>query len=108
MANPSFVDAVLNWRWAGWLDRLMIVSAYLLVGIVKLIDWSGAVAEQAHFGMHPARVWAAVAIAVELLAPILILSGRLVWLSTGMLGVLWSPRSLPTPSGPCQRVRSAS
>ena len=88
MANPSFVDAILNWRWAGWLARLMLVSAYLLGGIVKLIDWSGAVAEQAHFGMHPAPAWAAVAIAVELLAPILILSGRLVWLGTGMLGVL--------------------
>lgn len=88
MANPGFVDAILNRRLVGWLARLMLVSAYLLGGIMKLANWSAAVSEQAHFGMYPAVVWASVTIAVELLGPMLILSGRLVWLGTGMLGVL--------------------
>lgn len=85
--DPQFVDAILDWRWTGFLARLALVGAYLLGAIVKATDWPAAVAEQAHFGMHPAAFWAAVTIAVELVAPVLILSGRLVWLGAGMLGI---------------------
>ena len=86
-ATPRFVDAVLDWppTWFG--ARLLLVSAYLLGAIVKLGDWPAAVAEQAHFGMTPPALWAALTIAVELIGPILILAGRLVWLGAGMLGV---------------------
>jgi XapX domain-containing protein len=55
--------------------------------ITKLGDWSAAIAEQAHFGLHPAPFLAALTIAVELLGPALILSGRQVWLGAGMVGV---------------------
>lgn len=85
--DPRFVDAILDWRWTGLLARLALVGAYLLGGIVKATDWHAAVAEQAHFGMHPAAVFAALTIAVEIVGPLLILSGRLVWLGAGMLGV---------------------
>lgn len=85
--DPRFVDAILDWRWTGLLARLALVGAYLLGGIVKATDWPAAVAEQAHFGMHPAAVFAALTIAVEIVGPLLILSGRLVWLGAGMLGV---------------------
>ena len=84
---PAFVVAILDRRLTGFLARLALVGAYLLGGIVKLADWPGAVAEQAHFGLAPPAVWAAVTIAVELIGPLLILSGRLVWLGAGMLGV---------------------
>jgi uncharacterized membrane protein YphA (DoxX/SURF4 family) len=63
------------------------VGAYLLGGLVKASDWPAAMAEQAHFGMNPPQLWAALTIAIELVGPILILSGRLVWLGAGMLGV---------------------
>lgn len=85
--DPRFVDTILDWRGTGFLARLALVGAYLLGGAVKASDWPAAVAEQAHFGMYPAAFWAAVTIAVELVAPVLILSGRLVWLGAGMLGV---------------------
>jgi uncharacterized membrane protein YphA (DoxX/SURF4 family) len=86
-ADPRFVDAILGWRGTGFLARLALVGAYLLGGIVKASDWHAAVAEQAHFGMSPPALWAAITIAVELIGPILILSGRFVWLGAGMLGV---------------------
>ena len=86
-AAPRFVDAILAWRPTLLLARLALVSAYLLGGAVKLTDWSGAVAEQAHFGMSPPAFWAALTIAVEIVGPLLILTGRLVWLGAGMLGV---------------------
>lgn len=84
---PRFVAAVLDWPATWFLARLALTGAYLLGSVVKLTDWPGAVAEQAHFGMTPPAVWAAVTIAVELIGPLLILSGRLVWLGAGMLGV---------------------
>ncbi len=85
--TPRFVGAILDWRWTGFLARLALVGAYLLGGIVKASDWTAAIAEQAHFGMSPPALWAALTIVVEIVGPLLILSGRLVWLGAGMLGV---------------------
>ena len=84
---PRFVGAILDWRWTGFLARLALVGAYLLGGIVKASYWTAAVAEQTHFGMSPPALWAALTIVVEIVGPLLILSGRLVWLGAGMLGV---------------------
>jgi uncharacterized membrane protein YphA (DoxX/SURF4 family) len=84
---PRFVDVILQWRWTGHLARLALVGAYLLGAAVKLGDWPAALAEQAHFGMHPPASWAALTTAVEIVGPVLILSGRLVWLGAGMLCV---------------------
>ncbi|MDF0488506.1 DoxX family protein [Sphingomonas sp. H39-1-10] len=86
-SDPRFVDAILDWRWTGFVARLALVGAYLLGGIVKASDWPAAVAEQAHFGMQPAAVFAALTILVEIVGPVLILWGRFVWLGAGMLGV---------------------
>lgn len=85
--DPRFVDAILDWRPTWFLARLLLVGAYLLGGLMKLADWPGAVAEQAHFGMHPPALWAGLTIAVELVGPMLILTGRWIWLGAGMLGV---------------------
>lgn len=49
---------------------------------------SGAVAEQAHFGLQPAALWAVLAIAVELIGAVLLIVNRQVWLAAGALGVL--------------------
>ena len=86
-ATPRFVDAVLDWPLTWFAARLLLVGAYLLGAVVKLADWPAALAEQAHFGMTPPALWATLTIAVELTGPILILSGRLVWLGAGMLGM---------------------
>jgi uncharacterized membrane protein YphA (DoxX/SURF4 family) len=85
--DPRFVDAILDWRWTALLARLSLVGAYLLGAFVKLADWPAAVAEQAHFGMHPPAIWAALTVAVELIGAVLVLSSRLVWLGAGMLSV---------------------
>lgn len=85
--DPRFVEAILSWPWTGFIARLLLVSAYLLGGVVKLTDWRGAVAEQAHFGLNPPALFAALTIAVELVGSLLILFKRLVWLGAGMLGV---------------------
>jgi uncharacterized membrane protein YphA (DoxX/SURF4 family) len=53
-----------------------------------LSDFTAAIAEQEHFGLHPGWLWAALAITVELGGSLLVLSGRLMWLDAGGLGVL--------------------
>lgn len=85
--SPRFVATILDWRPTWFVARLLLVGAYMLGGGVKLADWSGAVAEQAHFGMNPPALWAALTIGIELVGPLLILTGRLVWLGAGMLGI---------------------
>jgi uncharacterized membrane protein YphA (DoxX/SURF4 family) len=86
-APPGFVKAILDWRPTWFFARLLLVGAYLLGGVVKASDWHATDTEQAHFGMNPPALWAALTIAVEIVGPLLILSGRLVWLGAGMLGV---------------------
>jgi uncharacterized membrane protein YphA (DoxX/SURF4 family) len=85
--NPRFVDAILDWRWTWFLARLALVSAYLLGGISKLLDWRLALAEMAHFGLHPPALFAIATLTVELVGSALLLAGRWVWLAAGMLSV---------------------
>lgn len=59
---------------------LALTSAYLVGGFTKVADFAGASAEMTHFGLQPAAAFAAAVIALELGAPVLILSGRGRWL----------------------------
>ena len=85
--EPAVVRAILDWRGTGFLPRLALVGAYLLGGAVKALDFPGAVAEQAHFGLHPPAAWAVLTILVEILGVALVMTRRWVWLGAGMLGV---------------------
>ncbi|MGJ4994763.1 DoxX family protein [Bradyrhizobium sp. HKCCYLS3077] len=86
--TPRPIAAVLGHPWLWPLARLALVSAYLIGGVQKLTDFPGAVAEQAHFGLQPAALWAIAAIAVELIGSLLVVVNRFVWLGAGALGVL--------------------
>jgi uncharacterized membrane protein YphA (DoxX/SURF4 family) len=86
--TPRWITAILSWPWVLPVSRVALVSAFLIGGIQKLVDFPGAVAEQAHFGLQPAWLWAAAAIAVELGGSALVIFGRWVWLGAGGLGVL--------------------
>lgn len=87
-AAPRWVEGLLQWPTFGVLLRLGLASAYLIGGIDKAMDFPGAVAEQAHFGLQPATLWAVLAIAVELVGSVLLMVNRWVWLAAGALGVL--------------------
>ncbi|MBB4857795.1 putative membrane protein YphA (DoxX/SURF4 family) [Novosphingobium chloroacetimidivorans] len=85
--TPRLIAAILDHPATWFVARLALTGPYILGGVVKLTDWHGAVAEQAHFGLQPAAFFAALTIAVELIGPALILADRLAWLGAGMLGV---------------------
>jgi len=86
--NPRWVTAILSWPWLLPISRIALVSAFLIGGIQKLIDFPGAIAEQAHVGLQPAWMWAVAAVIVELGGSVLVVVGRWVWLGAGGLGVL--------------------
>jgi len=52
--TPRWISALLTWQWTRRLARVALVSAYLIGGVTKLFDFTAAVAEQEHFGLHPA------------------------------------------------------
>src|SRR3984957_8445927 len=86
--TPRWIGAILCWPWLLPVARIALASAFLIGGVQKLVDFPGAVAEQAHFGLQPAWLWAAAAIIVELAGSALVIFGRWVWLGAGGLGVL--------------------
>jgi uncharacterized membrane protein YphA (DoxX/SURF4 family) len=86
VGDPRWVDTILDWKPTWLLARIALTSAYWLGGITKLTDFPSAILEQEHMGLHPGWVWACLTIAVELIGPGLVISGRFVWLGAGMLG----------------------
>jgi uncharacterized membrane protein YphA (DoxX/SURF4 family) len=75
IGRTALVSPVLR-----WIALLGLCAAYLQGGIVKAIDFSGAIAEMRHFGLAPAAPLAVATIAVEIGASLLILTGYRRWL----------------------------
>ncbi|CAB3763717.1 DoxX family protein [Burkholderia puraquae] len=86
--SPGWIRALLSQAWVGSLVRLALVSAFLIGGVNKAMHFGEAVAEQAHFGLHPPALWAALAIAVEIGGSLCVLFRRFTWIGAGGLGVL--------------------
>lgn len=86
--NPSWVASLLGQRWVLPLLRVALVSAYVVGGVNKLMDFHGAILEQEHFGLRPGAIWAAIAIAVEIGGSLCVVFNRFVWLGAGGLGAL--------------------
>ena len=57
-------------------------------GLNKIFDFAGAMAEMEHFGLHPAALFAAATIALQVLGSLAIISAsRWAWLGAGALAV---------------------
>lgn len=62
-----------------WIALLGLCAAYLQGGLIKALDFQGAVAEMIHFGMVPAIPLAVMTIILELGASALVLTGFYRW-----------------------------
>ncbi|MBI3345628.1 MAG: DoxX family protein [Burkholderiales bacterium] len=80
--------------WAHHAALLALCAAYLQGGLVKALDFSGAVAEMAHFGLQPAAPFAAAAIVLELGASALVIGGRWRWLGALALAAFTAAATL--------------
>lgn len=59
-----------------WLGRAGLCLAFIYSGFAKLFDFPAAIAEQAHFGLQPAALFAAATIATQLGGSALVLFAR--------------------------------
>lgn len=73
--------------WLRWLALLALCAAYVQGGLVKAMDFAGAIGEMQHFGLAPAVPLAAAVIVLELGASLMILSGFYRWLGALALAV---------------------
>ncbi|NUA31910.1 DoxX family protein [Cupriavidus basilensis] len=85
--HPCAAAAVPLPSWLRWLALLALCAAYLQGGLVKAMDFTGAIAEMQHFGLAPAAPLAAAVIALELGASLMILCGVYRWLGALALAV---------------------
>lgn len=85
--DPRWVDAILDWPLTWLAARIALTGPFIVGAAMKLSDLSAAVLEQEQVGIHPGLPWALLTIAVEIIGPLLIISGRFIWLGAGMLGV---------------------
>lgn len=58
---------------------LALCAAYIQGPLTKIFDFSGAIAEMEHFGLHPAPAFAVGVIIFELTASAMVVSGFLRW-----------------------------
>lgn len=80
---PTATARHASWRApVAFLARAGLCLAFAYSGVAKLFSFSDAIAEQAHFGLHPPALFAAATIAVQLGGSALVLFGR-GWLAIG-------------------------
>ena len=66
---------------------MALTSPNIIGSIMKLSDLPGAALEQERAGLDPGSPRALLTITVEILGPLMVMSGRYAWLGAGMLGV---------------------
>jgi uncharacterized membrane protein YphA (DoxX/SURF4 family) len=92
--TPRWVEQLLARRGTWLIARVLLISTFLAGGVEKLLNFPGATQEMQRFGLHPAWVWAGLAVMVELGGSMLIILGRQVWFAAGGLGVLTAVAAL--------------
>jgi transmembrane protein len=82
------VESLLRARWLYHVGAVLLTFIFWGSGISKLIDFTTAKGEMAHFGLNPPAVFAIATIVVQLGGAILvIIGGRFAWLGAGALAV---------------------
>jgi transmembrane protein len=82
---PRPIDRMLALPGLDLLARLALASPFLISGLVKLVDFGGAVDEVTGLGLQPAALIAAAVILTQLGGSALFLSRRTCWLGAGIL-----------------------
>jgi transmembrane protein len=84
-AVPRAIERLLDLAALGWLGRLALASPFLVSGFVKLLDFSGAMAEVAGLGLRPGAPFAAAVVLTQLGGSMLFLTRRFCWLGAAIL-----------------------
>jgi uncharacterized membrane protein YphA (DoxX/SURF4 family) len=85
IAAPRPIDRMLALPGLDTLARLALASPFLISGLVKLVDFGGAMNEVAGLGLQPAGLIAAAVILAQIGGSALFLTRRYCWLGAGIL-----------------------
>lgn len=82
------LNTLLQSRGYYTLATALLTYIFWWSGLSKILDFAGAMAEMEHFGLHPAALFAAATIALQVLGSLAIISAsRWAWLGAGALAV---------------------
>jgi uncharacterized membrane protein YphA (DoxX/SURF4 family) len=85
IAVPRPIAWVLALPALDYAARLALAAPFLISGVVKLLDFPGAMNEMAGLGLGPAAPFAAAVILTQLGGSLLFLTRRYCWLGAGIL-----------------------
>ncbi|WP_210497181.1 DoxX family protein [Microvirga antarctica] len=85
--TPHWIKTILSSRITETVARVVFMFPFWGSGLAKLIDFSGGVAEMAHFGLQPPALFNILTIIVQLGGSALVIANRWTWLGAGALGV---------------------
>jgi uncharacterized membrane protein YphA (DoxX/SURF4 family) len=85
IAVPRPIAQVLALPALDFIARLALAAPFLFSGVVKLLDFPGAMTEVAGLGLGPAGLFAAAVIATQFGGSLLFLTRRYCWLGAGLL-----------------------
>jgi uncharacterized membrane protein YphA (DoxX/SURF4 family) len=85
IAIPRPIAQVLALPALDYLARLALASPFLISGVMKLVDFDGAMTEVAGMGLGPAGPFAVAVILTQLGGSVLFLTRRYCWLGAGLL-----------------------
>ena len=85
IAVPRPIDRMLAVPGIETLARLALASPFLISGVMKLVDFPGAMNEVAAMGLGPAGPFAVAVIITQLGGSLLFLTRRYCWLGAGLL-----------------------
>jgi len=86
-AEPRPIAAILDSPIFGLLMRVLMTWPFWASALAKVVDFAGARAEMATFGLEPTAGFAVATIATQLLGSALVIQGRFAWLGAGALAV---------------------
>lgn len=85
-AEPNAIESLLRARWLYHVGAVIATFMFWGSGLDKLINFSKAQGEMAHFGLNPPAVFAVATILTQLVGSALIITGsRFAWLGAGAL-----------------------
>jgi transmembrane protein len=87
IAAPRPIAQMLALPGLDYLARLALASPFLISGVVKLLDFGGALEEVVGLGLRPAAPIAAAIVCTQLGGSVLFLTRRYCWLGAGILAV---------------------
>ncbi|GEO15899.1 DoxX family protein [Microvirga aerophila] len=82
---PRLFAQILELPAFDYIVRGALVSPFLMSGVVKLLDFTGAMNEVTGLGLKPAGPFAAAVIVAQLGGSLLFLTSRYCWLGAGIL-----------------------